>query len=180
MPTSTTGVQKTLPLSTIDPLYIGTDPTDMHIRALLGVTIGIWELNSWGKADNANTTLRSDHSISTWRTTTTQWHMNTYSSITMLNTKSMTVAFRQWCEDNGPDNGLGHDFNAAMTLHKWSDYDTENALFNIKEIKISDNGWQWSSPITITHTTVTIVKETDNAVVVSTTKMSTLTTLTMS
>eukprot|EP00971_Amphidinium_carterae_P230635 4577221-Amphidinium_carterae.3 len=66
-------------------LYIGTAPRDIHIRALHGVTIGFWELNNWGEADNANATLWLDHSISTWKPTATQWHMNTYSVITMLN-----------------------------------------------------------------------------------------------
>eukprot|EP00971_Amphidinium_carterae_P041450 813935-Amphidinium_carterae.2 len=31
----------------------------------------------------------------------TQWHMNVYSAITMLNTRSMTIAFKQFCENNG-------------------------------------------------------------------------------
>eukprot|EP00971_Amphidinium_carterae_P301670 5993257-Amphidinium_carterae.5 len=35
---------------------------------------------------------------------------------------------------------LEHSFNAAMTLHKWSEDDTDNAIFNYMKMKISDNG----------------------------------------
>eukprot|EP00971_Amphidinium_carterae_P250995 4982469-Amphidinium_carterae.2 len=33
--------------------------------------------------------------------TPTQWHMNVYSAVTMLNTRSLTIAFKQFCANNG-------------------------------------------------------------------------------
>eukprot|EP00971_Amphidinium_carterae_P164025 3252042-Amphidinium_carterae.1 len=53
------------------------------------------ELNSWCGANKANDTFWLDHSIATRRTTATKWHTNTYSAITMLNTRGMAIAFRQ-------------------------------------------------------------------------------------
>eukprot|EP00971_Amphidinium_carterae_P140550 2785404-Amphidinium_carterae.2 len=100
----------------------------------------------------------------------------------MLNAKSMAVTFRQWCEDNGftamlskfldnkgkvktqyigPDNSLEHEYIEAIALRKWTVVDNDNLVIN-KKVKISDNGWQWSSPIIIMHSTVTITKLDDN------------------
>eukprot|EP00971_Amphidinium_carterae_P346301 6487656-Amphidinium_carterae.1 len=33
--------------------------------------------------------------------TSTQWHMNVYSAVTMLNNCSLTIALKQFCESNG-------------------------------------------------------------------------------
>eukprot|EP00971_Amphidinium_carterae_P013187 260191-Amphidinium_carterae.1 len=130
-------------------LYNGTTPRDISIKQLMGPTTGTWELAGWSKADNGgNGTFWFDHSILTWMTTSTQWHMNASSAITMLNAKSMTVAFRQWCEDNGlttipakflendgktikpqyvtAESGMEHDHNAAMSLHKWHNEKSHN------------------------------------------------------
>eukprot|EP00971_Amphidinium_carterae_P199637 3962485-Amphidinium_carterae.2 len=32
--------------------------------------------------------------------TDTQWHLNEFSAITMLNTRSMSNAFHNWCDQN--------------------------------------------------------------------------------
>eukprot|EP00971_Amphidinium_carterae_P349711 6491169-Amphidinium_carterae.3 len=73
--------------------------------------------------------------------TETQWHLNEYSAITMLNTKSLRRTFRDFCENNGlstmlykymendgtmkpqyvtGDNGIEHDHKQAMAPHKWN------------------------------------------------------------
>eukprot|EP00971_Amphidinium_carterae_P128823 2551456-Amphidinium_carterae.2 len=57
--------------------------------------------------------------------------------------------------------GLEHDYNEAMALHGWTMVNNDNLIIN-KKVKISDNGWQWSGPITIMHFTVTITKQDDN------------------
>eukprot|EP00971_Amphidinium_carterae_P293151 5820365-Amphidinium_carterae.1 len=78
--------------------------------------------------------------------------------------KNLTVAFRQWCEDNhyglttmltkflnnegknlkqqyiSADNGLKHDYNTAMALHKLHSEDNDVTIFNNKKVKIGDNG----------------------------------------
>eukprot|EP00971_Amphidinium_carterae_P349978 6491326-Amphidinium_carterae.2 len=61
----------------------------------------------------------------------------------------------------GPDNGLEHGYDEATALHRWTVVDNDNLIIN-KKAKISDNGWQWSSPITIMHSIVTITKHDDN------------------
>eukprot|EP00971_Amphidinium_carterae_P106537 2110163-Amphidinium_carterae.1 len=59
----------------------------------MGPTIGAWEVADWSKVDDrGNGTLWLNRSIATWMTTATQWHMNAYSAITLLNTRSMSVA----------------------------------------------------------------------------------------
>eukprot|EP00971_Amphidinium_carterae_P167975 3328061-Amphidinium_carterae.2 len=46
------GGQKTLASSTV-PTTLAQNP---RIKTLLGLTVGIWELNNWGEADNAGAT----------------------------------------------------------------------------------------------------------------------------
>eukprot|EP00971_Amphidinium_carterae_P285427 5666760-Amphidinium_carterae.1 len=41
--------------------YNGTTLSDIHIKTLLGPTIGTWELTKWSMADNGNGTLWLDH-----------------------------------------------------------------------------------------------------------------------
>eukprot|EP00971_Amphidinium_carterae_P138826 2750991-Amphidinium_carterae.1 len=54
-----------------------------------------------GTADNEGAaTMWSDQSITAWSQSDTQWHLNEFSAITMLNTHSMSSAFRNWCEQN--------------------------------------------------------------------------------
>eukprot|EP00971_Amphidinium_carterae_P200785 3984384-Amphidinium_carterae.1 len=113
--------------------------------------------------------------------------MNAYSAITVLNTKSMTVALRQWCGDNGlimilakflenngktlkpqyvtADNGMEYDHNAAMSLHMWHNEDNDVTVFNSKKVKFGgDNCWQWRSPVTIMNSQVTLNIESANGV----------------
>eukprot|EP00971_Amphidinium_carterae_P007977 157925-Amphidinium_carterae.6 len=85
-------------------------------------TLSVWELTEWSIADDiGKRTLWLDHSIATWMTTTTQWHMNAYTAITMLNWRSMTVAFKQWCDNNGlttiPALGAGRQDTQAAICH---------------------------------------------------------------
>eukprot|EP00971_Amphidinium_carterae_P071631 1416634-Amphidinium_carterae.1 len=92
--------------------FNGQWANDIHLRNLFGPTIGTWQITDWTKADNRhNDTLRS-----------------------------MTIAFKQFCECDGlstiltkvvethgtikpqygtVDNGLGTDHKVAMGLHTW-------------------------------------------------------------
>eukprot|EP00971_Amphidinium_carterae_P213936 4245924-Amphidinium_carterae.1 len=68
----------------------------------MGTPIGVWTIDEWHRIDNnASMSIWLDHSISTWSVTETQWHMNEYSAITMLNTPSLRRSFRQFCDHNG-------------------------------------------------------------------------------
>eukprot|EP00971_Amphidinium_carterae_P135952 2693917-Amphidinium_carterae.1 len=112
-------------------------------------------------------------------TAATQWHVNAYTAITMLNTKSMTVAFKQWCDSNGltailrrfldqdgdtlkpqyvtTDNGLEHDHNAIMSLHKWHIEDNDVVMNNRAVRLTTDNGMQWHNvPVTIMNSQITM------------------------
>eukprot|EP00971_Amphidinium_carterae_P159613 3164479-Amphidinium_carterae.1 len=82
--------------------------------------------------------------------TPTQWHMNVYSAVTMLNPRSLTIAFKQFCENSGlstilikfvetdgshrgaikpqyvtVDRGLETDHKVAMSLHMWHSGDND-------------------------------------------------------
>eukprot|EP00971_Amphidinium_carterae_P057594 1139093-Amphidinium_carterae.1 len=59
-------------------------------------------MDDWHRIDNqTQSMLWLDHSISAWATAATQWHLNEYIAIAMLNTRSMSHTFRNWCENNG-------------------------------------------------------------------------------
>eukprot|EP00971_Amphidinium_carterae_P136038 2695635-Amphidinium_carterae.1 len=128
-----------------------------------------------------------DHSISSWATTATQWHLNEYTAITMLNTRSMSQAFRNWCENNWlnvvlnkyleadgsikpqyatTDNGVEHDHKVAMPLRKWhnDNFLVLNNQHVTMQISNADNGTdlQWSSPVTILHSSITMTVEGDS------------------
>eukprot|EP00971_Amphidinium_carterae_P067098 1328186-Amphidinium_carterae.1 len=183
---STIDELKTFQLSSIR--YNGTTPLDISIKPLMGPTVGTWELADWSATDNgANGTLWFDHSISTWMTTSTRCHRNAYNANKMFNTKCMTMAFRQWCDDHcltttmaiflendgktikpqyvTTDNGMEHDHNAATSLHKWHNEDNDVTIFNNNKVKPGgDNGWQWRSPVTIMNSQVTMNIEAANGV----------------
>eukprot|EP00971_Amphidinium_carterae_P091864 1818539-Amphidinium_carterae.2 len=123
------------------PMYNGQEPVNMQLRQFMGSPLGVWTLDDWHRIDNqTQTMLWLDHSISAWATTATQCNLNEYTAMTMLNTRSMSQAFRNWCENNGlnlvlnkyleadgtikpqyvtTDNGVEHDRKMAMSLHKW-------------------------------------------------------------
>eukprot|EP00971_Amphidinium_carterae_P326928 6458031-Amphidinium_carterae.1 len=65
---------------------------NLNVQARLGRPIRIWTMDDWHRIDN--------NSISAWCVTETQWHLNEYSAITMLNTNSMRRTFRGFCENN--------------------------------------------------------------------------------
>eukprot|EP00971_Amphidinium_carterae_P064425 1275932-Amphidinium_carterae.1 len=68
----------------------------------MGKPIGVWTMEDWHRIDNnASTILWLDHSIAAWCTSETQWHLNEYSAITMLNTQSLRRTLRGFCENNG-------------------------------------------------------------------------------
>eukprot|EP00971_Amphidinium_carterae_P018968 373673-Amphidinium_carterae.5 len=122
-------------------------PRSINIKQLMGATLGTWELAGWSKADNGdNGTLWLDHSVYTWMTTSTQWHVNAYSAITMLNTKSMT-----------------HSDNGVTTM---AQYVTADAGVECDpQVKHGgDNGWQWRSPATIMNSQLTMNIEAANGV----------------
>eukprot|EP00971_Amphidinium_carterae_P039720 780168-Amphidinium_carterae.4 len=113
-------------------------------------------MDDWHRIDNnASTILWLDHSISAWCVTETQWHLNEYSAITMLNTNSMRRTFRGFCENNGlstmlykymdndgtmkpqyvtGDNGIENDHRQAMALHRWNR--PEPAIYNGQHISM--------------------------------------------
>eukprot|EP00971_Amphidinium_carterae_P012688 249964-Amphidinium_carterae.2 len=85
-----------------NPVFNGQEPQPLNLRNLLGRPIGVWTMDDWYKIDTtASTILWLDHSISAWCVTETQWHLNEYSAITMLNTNSFKRSFRGFCENNG-------------------------------------------------------------------------------
>eukprot|EP00971_Amphidinium_carterae_P045144 888355-Amphidinium_carterae.1 len=85
-----------------NPVFNGQDPMNLHLQALMGRPIGVWKMDDWHRIDNnASTILWLDHSISAWCVTDTQWHLNEYSAITMLNAPSLRRTFRGFCENNG-------------------------------------------------------------------------------
>eukprot|EP00971_Amphidinium_carterae_P191504 3800106-Amphidinium_carterae.1 len=84
--------------------------------------------------------------MGTWMATPIHLHMNMYSAISMLNTRSMTIAFKQFSENNGlstiltkligadgtikphyvtVDSGLETDHNVAMGPHTWHNGDND-------------------------------------------------------
>eukprot|EP00971_Amphidinium_carterae_P135949 2693777-Amphidinium_carterae.2 len=171
-----------------NPLYIestmGTLPLQLSsIRSTMGHYCATFT------ADNgANGTLWFDHSIFTWMKTSTQWHINAYRAITMLSTKSMTVAFKQWVNDNGltmilakfleydgktiklqyvtGENGMGYDNNATMSLHKSQvNEDNDVIILNNRSVRLGDDthyGWQPRSPVTIMNSQMTMNIEAAN------------------
>eukprot|EP00971_Amphidinium_carterae_P296834 5896961-Amphidinium_carterae.1 len=105
----------------------------------MGPTIGVSWRNGIESTHKPSTKLWLDHSISAWCTNETQWHLNEYTAITMLNTPSLRRTFRGFCENNKlstvlykymeadgtmkpqyvtGDNGIEHDHKVAMALHK--------------------------------------------------------------
>eukprot|EP00971_Amphidinium_carterae_P329775 6462452-Amphidinium_carterae.2 len=68
-----------------------------NLRGTMGPPLGVLNIEDWQRIDNdAPATLWLDHSISAWSMTDTQWHLNEFSAITMLNTRSMHNKFRNW------------------------------------------------------------------------------------
>eukprot|EP00971_Amphidinium_carterae_P015067 297513-Amphidinium_carterae.2 len=112
-----------------------------NMRRTMGVPLGVWNNENGQRIDNdAPATLWLGLSISAWSMTDTQWHLNEFSAISMLNTRSMSNAFRGWCEQNNlttvlnkyleangtikqqyvvADNGVEHNHDQAMALDKW-------------------------------------------------------------
>eukprot|EP00971_Amphidinium_carterae_P174628 3461696-Amphidinium_carterae.1 len=133
-----------------------------------------------------------DHSISAWSQSDTQWHLNEFSAITMLNTHSTSRTFRcdefpQWVRTEQylmtvrskyleadstikqqyvmATNGVEHNHNQAMALHHWH-RDNHMVLTNQQmAIRLNNAGngteLQWTSPVTIMHSSVTITLEND-------------------
>eukprot|EP00971_Amphidinium_carterae_P142401 2820677-Amphidinium_carterae.3 len=57
----------------------------------MGQPLGVWNVEDWQRIDNA--ALWLDHSISAWSMMDTQWHLNEFTAITMLNTCSGPLSF---------------------------------------------------------------------------------------
>eukprot|EP00971_Amphidinium_carterae_P251020 4982867-Amphidinium_carterae.1 len=71
-------------------------------------------MEDWHRIDTQCQHIRwLDHSISAWCTTDTQWHLNEYTAITLLNTQSLRRSFRGFCANN----------NLSTLLNKFMDTD---------------------------------------------------------
>eukprot|EP00971_Amphidinium_carterae_P171607 3402236-Amphidinium_carterae.2 len=129
-------------------------------------------MDDWHRIDNqAQSMLWLDHSISVWATMATQCHLNEYAAITMLNTVSMSQAFKNWCKNNRlnvalnkyleadgaikpqyvtADNCVEHDHNIAMSLHKWHKGNEMVVSYQHVTMRVSNAGngtdVQWSNP----------------------------------
>eukprot|EP00971_Amphidinium_carterae_P242349 4812034-Amphidinium_carterae.1 len=63
--------------------------------------MGTWRIADWLRPDNqGNNSLWLDRSVATWKTTPTQWCMNAFTAVTLLNTHSFSVGFKQRCDNN--------------------------------------------------------------------------------
>eukprot|EP00971_Amphidinium_carterae_P349491 6491042-Amphidinium_carterae.2 len=139
---------------------------------------------AWSRPDNqGNDTSWLDHSVSTWMTTPTQW-MNVLSVVTMLNTRSLAVSFRQSCDNNGhtdtlakfeadmktikpqyetTDNDLETDHKAAMSLRKW--HDEEGSLVTNSRVAMrigTGHDMQLRSRVRILNSQIRMHGENDN------------------
>eukprot|EP00971_Amphidinium_carterae_P229236 4547791-Amphidinium_carterae.1 len=166
-----------------NPMFDGREPMSITLTQLLGEPIATWCIYDWRNHSSNN--LWFDHSIGAWMTTPTHWHLNAYSASTMWNTRSMSTAFKQWCENSvlsaiinkyleadgitikpqyrTVDNGIEHDHNIVMSLHKWHN-ENEMVLTNQQfTMRLSNNGTdlQWHKPVTIIHTSITLTVEGD-------------------
>eukprot|EP00971_Amphidinium_carterae_P109220 2162718-Amphidinium_carterae.1 len=77
------------------PMYNGQEPLDMELAQFMGRLLGVWTMDDWHRIDSQTQKMPwLDHSISAWATTATQWLLNVYTAIAMLNTPSMSQAIR--------------------------------------------------------------------------------------
>eukprot|EP00971_Amphidinium_carterae_P134739 2670001-Amphidinium_carterae.4 len=73
-----------------------TDPSrqatmEFDIYAAFRRPIGVWNIDEWQRTDNEGATrMCLGHLRSAWSISDTQWHLNEFSAITMLNTFSMS------------------------------------------------------------------------------------------
>eukprot|EP00971_Amphidinium_carterae_P024319 479996-Amphidinium_carterae.3 len=137
---------------------------------------------------SARSTLWLDHSLSAWVNTAgitaSRSHLNEFTASTMLNTRSMSQTFCNWCDQNSltgvlnkfleadgtikpqyatADNGVEHDHKQAMALHRWH-RDNQMVLNNqLMTMRIHNAGTgtelQWRSPLTILHSSITMTIE---------------------
>eukprot|EP00971_Amphidinium_carterae_P300181 5964261-Amphidinium_carterae.4 len=123
------------------PEHNGRETVNLNLMGCMGPPMGVWNIVDWQRIDtSAQSTLWLDHSISAWAITDTQCHLNDFTAITMLNIRSMSQRFGNWCDQNTltgvlnkcleadgtikqqyavADNGVERDHKQAMSLHRW-------------------------------------------------------------
>eukprot|EP00971_Amphidinium_carterae_P087965 1740306-Amphidinium_carterae.2 len=140
-----------------------------------------WRIDDLSRPDNqGDNVLWLDHSMATWTTTPTQWHMNAFTAVTMLNTRSLSVSFKQWCNNNGlsdiwtkfleadgktitpqyvtADDCHETDHKAEYHLHKWHNED-DNVVAN-SHIAMRVN--KWGSMVVMTGSYLAVPQPRDN------------------
>eukprot|EP00971_Amphidinium_carterae_P115794 2293571-Amphidinium_carterae.4 len=93
-----------------------------------------WRIEDWSRPDNlANNTLCLDHSVATWITTPTQWHLSFYTAVTMLNTRSLSVGFKHWCDNNGLSDIRAKLLEADQKTIKPQSVTADNGLETVRQ-----------------------------------------------
>eukprot|EP00971_Amphidinium_carterae_P288604 5730621-Amphidinium_carterae.4 len=165
----------------------GNTAAMFDLKNTMGHSIGVWNVDEWQRIDNEGAAkMWLDRSISAWYKQDTQWHLNEFSAITMLNTHSMSRTSMNWCEQNNlmtivskyleadgktikqyvtTDNGVEHDHNQAMALYHWHRDNTIILTNQLMAIRVNDAGngtdLHWTSPVTIMHSSMIMTLEND-------------------
>eukprot|EP00971_Amphidinium_carterae_P348666 6490619-Amphidinium_carterae.1 len=165
----------------------GQETAMLNLKGAMGQPIGVWNIDEWQRIDNkAQATIWLDHSISAWSQSDTRWRLNEFSAITMLNTHSMSRTFpqlvrtekfddssqqvlggrwhnhaavrhgRQW-RGAQPQSGNGATPLAQRQSHGLDESADGNSCNN------AGNGTelQWTSPVTIMHSSATMTLAND-------------------
>eukprot|EP00971_Amphidinium_carterae_P067954 1344760-Amphidinium_carterae.2 len=119
------------------PEYNGQEPVSWTFLQWMGQPMGAWNMDDWQRiCTSAQSTLWMDYSVSAWANTATQWYLNEFTAITLLN----SAGFRSWCDQNNlngvlnkyletdgtikpqyvtADSGAEHDHSQTMEFHTW-------------------------------------------------------------
>eukprot|EP00971_Amphidinium_carterae_P268266 5322542-Amphidinium_carterae.1 len=128
----------------------------------MGPPIGVWNIDDWQRIEtSAQSTLWLGHAISAWAITDAQLHLNVFTAITMLNTRSMSQTFHNWCDQNNltgmllkhleadgtikqqyvvAEHGVERDHKRAMALHRW--HKDNHMVLSHQQMAIFNEGQQ--------------------------------------